>query len=176
MRLHVGRCKVKAQVWLPEPLESKEIEWDVVARDSAAGDDGAGEDGGRTLVLELIARKVLTAILKLPAEFAAPRSVEYRMRSVDEGDVDPMSLLKDQSNRHAYSPTPSRAYWYDLEPGRYLVAAFLNKRRLIAHAVAEVGEGSSEVELPVEAGMLSRASRSCASFSANSLVCSPTSS
>ena len=138
VRLPVGLCKVKAEVWTPEPMESKEVEQNIVA--GRAGDP---------IVLTLEQRRVLTARLMLPDGFAAPRRVEYRMRRVDEGEVEPESLLKDQSNRQAYTPAPTRAYWFDLEPGRYLVAAFLDRKRLIAHAIAEVGEGASEVELPV---------------------------
>ena len=140
VRLPLGTCKLKADVWTPEPMESKEIERKIVA--------------GRTgdpIVLTLGERRVLTARLQLPEGFAAPRRVEYRMRRVDDGEVDPESLLQDQSRRLAYTPSPMRAYWFDLEPGRYLVAAFLDRRRLIAHAVAEVGTGASEVELPVTA-------------------------
>ncbi|MHC4955910.1 MAG: carboxypeptidase-like regulatory domain-containing protein, partial [Planctomycetota bacterium] len=138
VRLPIGRCKIKATTTVPEPMESKEVEREI-----------APDRSGDKLVLTLEGRKVLTARLVLPEGFALPRTVEYRMRKVDNGDIEPEALLKDQSQRHARSPSPGRAYWYDLEPGRYLVAAFLNKRRLLAHAIAEVGDGPAEVELPV---------------------------
>ena len=139
VRIPVGTVKVKATTTVPEPMESKEVEREIAA-------DRAGDP----LVLTLEGRKILTARLVLPEGFALPRTVEYRMRKVEGDEIDPKDLLKDQSQRHARSPSPGRAHWYDLEPGRYLVAAFLNRRRLLAHAIAEVGEGPAEVELPVE--------------------------
>jgi len=139
IRLPVGPCKIKAYLSLPEPMESEEVEREIGAT-----------PGGDPIVLKLVGRKILTARLAMPAGFAVPTSVEYRMRRVDGGEVEPESLLQDQSQRLARTPTPGRAYWYDLEPGRYLIAAFLDRRRLLAHAIAEVGEGPADVDLPVE--------------------------
>jgi hypothetical protein len=140
-RLPVGSCRVKAQTWVPEPLESAEVE-------RVLGPKTADE----TLVLQLEGRRVLTARLVLPEGFVLPRSVEYRLRRlVAREEVDPASLLQDESQRHAKSPSPGRAYWFALAPGRSLVAAFLDKRRLVAHAVAQVGTGPTDVELPVDA-------------------------
>ena len=135
VRLPLGSCKLTAQTWLPEPMESEEVEQVISG--------GAGE----VLVLELQGRRILTARLVLPEGFAVPRTVEYRLRRVENEEVDPESLLQDQSQRYARSRSPGRASWNDLEPGRYLVAAFLNRRRLIAHAIVEVTAGPSEVEL-----------------------------
>jgi len=143
VRMPAGKCKVKAQAWLPEPMESKEVEHD--NRASGAGGSGTA------LVLTMESRRVLTARLKLPEGYAVPRTVEYRLRRIEGNvEIEPEELLKDQSNRHAYSRSAGKAQWFDLEPGRYLVAAFLDKRRLIAHEIAEVNaEGVSEIELPV---------------------------
>ncbi|MFQ5845687.1 MAG: carboxypeptidase-like regulatory domain-containing protein, partial [Planctomycetota bacterium] len=137
VRLPIGNCKVKASTWLPEPMESAEVERAIPPGDSAD-----------VLVLQLQGRRVLTARLVLPEGFVLPRTVAYRLRRlVDSEEVDPESLLQDPSQRKASNSTPGRAYWFDLEPGRYLVAAFAGRRRLIAHATAEVGEGPAEVEL-----------------------------
>jgi len=141
VRMPLGSCKVKAQTWLPELMESEEVE-----RQNREG------GGGEPLVLKLVARRVLTARLKLPEGMAVPRTVEYRLRRVEgNAEIEPEELLKDQSNRHAVSRSAGKAQWFDLEPGNYLIAAFLNKRRLIAHGIAEVSaDGASEIELPVE--------------------------
>jgi len=146
VRLPLGTCKVKAQKWTPEALESDEVETEIRA------------DARNELVLELKGRLVLAARLTLPEGFVLPRSVEYRIRPVARGsdDVDPATLLKD-SQRPGYARTPGRAYWFDLEPGRYVVAAFLDRRRLIAHAVADVGDGTTEVDLEVSEPDTSRA-------------------
>ncbi|MEM8883373.1 MAG: hypothetical protein AAGD14_04860, partial [Planctomycetota bacterium] len=139
VRLPLGSCKVKAELWLPEPMESEEVEREILA-----------SEGQEPIVLELKARRVLTARLAMPEGYSVPQRVQYRMRKVEGGEVEPESLLADQSNRHARVPTPGRAHWFDLEPGRYLVAAFTDQRRLLGSAVAEVKEGPSEVELSVE--------------------------
>jgi len=140
VRLPVGRSKITAQLSLPEPMESEEVDYEV--REGA---------NGEPLVLVLESRRVLTARLKLPEGYSFPRTVEYRLRRVEgNAEIDPESLLKDQSNKHAYSRSAGKAQWFDLEPGRYLIAAFLDRRRLIAHEIAEVKEeGESEIELPV---------------------------
>ena len=140
-RLPIGSCKVQAQTTVPEPLQSEEVEHVVGPR---ASDEA--------LVLQLTGRRILTARLVLPQGFVVPKTVEYRLRPVTHSgeEVDPESLLQDESQRHAQSRSPGHAFWYDLEPGHYLVAAFLDKRRLLAHAIAEVGAGAAEVELPVE--------------------------
>jgi len=141
VRLPVGSCKVQANTTVPEPMQSEEVEREIGPR---ASDE--------TLTLQLSGRRILTARLVLPQGFVVPRTVEYRLRPLADAreEVDPESLLQDQSQRHAQSRSPGRAFWYDLEPGHYLVAAFLDKRRLLAHAVAEVGAGASEVELPAD--------------------------
>ena len=77
VRLPVGKVKLKAEVWTPEPMESKEIERDVTAGRNA-----------EAIVLTMEERRVLTARLQLPEGFAAPRRVEYRMRRVDDGEVE----------------------------------------------------------------------------------------
>jgi len=140
-RLPIGSCKVQAQTTVPEPLQSEEVEHVVGAR---ASDE--------KLILQLAGRRILTARLVLPQGFVVPETVEYRLRPVAHAgeEVDPESLLQDESQRHAQSRSPGRAFWYDLEPGHYLVAAFLDKRRLLAHAIAEVGAEAAEVELPVD--------------------------
>jgi len=140
VRLPEGRCKVKAQLTLPEPMESEDVEYEVR--------EGANRD---PLVLTLVSRRVLTARLKLPEGFSFPRNVEYRLRRIEGNvEVEPEDLLKDQSNRQAYSRSAGKAQWFDLEAGRYLVAAFLNRKRLLAHEIAVIEpEGESEVELPV---------------------------
>jgi len=137
VRLPAGDCTIKATTTLPDPMESEEVV-------RSAHDTGV-------LVLQLEGRRILTARLALPEGLVLPGTVEYRLRLVDREEIEPESLLKDQSQRHARSPSPGRAQWFDLEPGSYLIAAFLNKRRLIAHAIAEVGEAASEIELPMEA-------------------------
>ncbi|MHC5051162.1 MAG: carboxypeptidase-like regulatory domain-containing protein [Planctomycetota bacterium] len=141
VRLPVGSCRVQANTTVPEPMQSEEVEREVGPR---ASDE--------TLTLQLSGRRILTARLVLPTGFVQPKTVEYRLRPLTDAheEVDPESLLQDQSQRHAQSRSPGRAFWVDLEPGHYLVAAFLDKRRLLAHAVAEVGAEASEVELPVE--------------------------
>ncbi|MHC4448841.1 MAG: carboxypeptidase-like regulatory domain-containing protein [Planctomycetota bacterium] len=139
VRLPVGNCKVKAYLSLPEPMESEEIEQVLHTTPPT-----------EPIVLKLSGRKILTARLAMPEGYGVPSKVEYRMRRVDSDEIEPESLLQDQSQRLARTPSPGRAHWYDLEPGRYLIAAFLNRRRLLAHAIAEVGEGPAEVELPVE--------------------------
>jgi hypothetical protein len=138
-RLPVGSCKVKAQTSVPEPLQSPEVEHEVAATPSDT-----------PLVLQLEGRQVLTARLVLPEGFVTPGTVEYRLRLLADGvEVDAASLLDDKSSRPARSRSPGRAFWLDLEPGRYLVAAFLDRRRLLTHAVADVGDGSTEVPLVV---------------------------
>jgi hypothetical protein len=141
-RLPLGSCKVQASTTVPEPLQSEEVEHEVGPR---ASDE--------KLILQLAGRRILTARLVLPEGFVVPKTVQYRLRPVANAteEVDPESLLQDESQRHAKSRSPGQAFWYDLEPGHYLVAAFLEKRRLLAHAIAEVGAEASEVELPVEA-------------------------
>ena len=138
VRLPIGSSKVKAQTWLPAPMESAEVERVISAIKS-----------DEVLVLELKGRRVLTARLALPNGLVLPRTVEYKIRRlVGAEEVDPKSLARAKSQHRASSPTAGRAAWYDLEPGRYLVAAFLNRRRLIGHATAEVTDGATEVELP----------------------------
>ncbi|MHC4731413.1 MAG: carboxypeptidase-like regulatory domain-containing protein, partial [Planctomycetota bacterium] len=140
VRLPIGSCKVQANTTVPEPLQSEEVERVIGPRTSE-----------ELLTLQLTGRRILTARLVLPGGFVVPKTVEYRLRPMADAreEVDPESLLQDQSQRHAQSRSPGRAFWYDLEPGHYLVAAFLDKRRLLAHAIAEVGAEASEVELPV---------------------------
>jgi len=139
-RLPLGNLKIQARIWLPEPMESEETEHLIVA--------GSEE----SLVLQLKQRRVLTASLEMPEGFAVPASVLYRLRLLDgTEDVEPEALLSNPSQVNAYTPTPGRAYFFDLEPGRYLVAAFLDKRRLLASATIDVGEGSEEIALPMEA-------------------------
>ena len=139
LRLPIGACKVKATTTLPMPMESELIERTVVAGSSA-----------EPLVLQLKGRKILTARLAMPEGFSLPGRVEYRLRRMDGAEIDPEELLKDQSQRLARTPSPGVAHWLDLEPGRYLIAAFLQRRRLLGSVIAEVGEGPSEVEVPVE--------------------------
>ncbi|MHC4941070.1 MAG: hypothetical protein ACYTHK_19200 [Planctomycetota bacterium] len=139
VRLPVGTCKIKAYLSLPFPMESEEVTKELHATPPS-----------EPIVLKLQGRKILTARLVMPEGFAIPRSVEYRMRRVDSGEIEPESLLQDQSQRLARTPSPGRAHWTDLDPGRYLIAAFLNKRRLLASAIAEVEDGPAEVDLPVE--------------------------
>ncbi|HEX5136417.1 MAG TPA: carboxypeptidase-like regulatory domain-containing protein [Planctomycetota bacterium] len=136
-RLPRGTCRVRAEVWFPEPLQSQETEYD------------AGVAASGPLVLKLEGRRMLAARL-VPAEgLLVPDRVEFRLRRVEGRAVDPESLKDDQGR--AASQTGGRAIWYDLDPGRYLIAAFLGGRNLLAHAVAEVTDVSTEVELPFEA-------------------------
>jgi hypothetical protein len=142
VRLPLGSCKVQANTTVPEPMQSEEVEHVVEARES-----------DETVTLQLSGRRILTARLVMPEGLIVPKTVEYRLRPLADAheEVDPVLLLQDQSQRHAKSRSPGQAFWYDLEPGHYLVAAFLDRRRLLAHAVAEVGTEASEVELPVDA-------------------------
>jgi len=137
VRLPKVTCRVKAQTWMPEPLQSAEVEYD------AGSADGP-------LVLELEGRRVLTARL-VPAEgLSVPDGVDFKLRRLEgRADVDPESLKGDQGR--GGQATQGRATWYDLDPGRYLIAAFLGGSHLLAHAVAEMGEGSTDVDLPFEA-------------------------
>jgi len=142
VRLPVGTVQLKAEVWTPAPMESAETE--LTVRD--------GEPNER-VELALEGRRVLAASLKLPEGLVQPRSVTYRLRLLDNrgsDDLDPASLLRDRAPKKPWSRDPGHAYWADLEPGRYLVAAFLDGRRLLAHAEAEVEEGMTQVELPVD--------------------------
>jgi hypothetical protein len=136
VRLPRAACRVRAQVWFPEPLQSAETEYD-------AGIAGA------PLVLKVEGRRMLSARL-VPAEgLSVPDRVEFRLRRLEgSADVDPASLKDDQAR--GASPSQGRATWYDLEPGRYLVAAFLGGSHLLAHAVAEMGDVSVDVGLPFE--------------------------
>jgi hypothetical protein len=139
LRLPIGACKVKATTTLPMPMESELVERTIVAGASA-----------EPLVLQLKGRKILTARLTMPEGFSLPGRVEYRLRLMEGAAIEPEELLKDQSQRLARTPSPGVAHWLDLEPGRYLIAAFLDRRRLLGSAIAEVGEGPAEVAIPVE--------------------------
>jgi hypothetical protein len=73
------------------------------------------------------------------------------VRAYDDNEpIEPEDLLRGPNEHKPYAPTPARAMFFDLEPGRYLVAAFLNKRRLLGAATVDVGEGSQDVSLPME--------------------------
>ncbi|MHC4490020.1 MAG: hypothetical protein ACYTDU_00135 [Planctomycetota bacterium] len=138
VRLPLGKCSVKAQAWAPDPLQSAEVE-------RTLGPQAAGT----VLVLQLHNRRVLTARLVPPEGFALPDSVEFRLRRlVGSEQPDPAFLEKDQGPQTS-SPSPGRCSWYDLASGRYLVAAFLDRSRLLAHAVAELGDGPTDVDLQV---------------------------
>jgi len=137
VRLPRGACRVRAQVWFPEPLQSEETEYD------------AGVSGSPPLVLKLEGRRTLSARL-VPAEgLLVPDRVEFRLRKVEGQEADPESLKDDQ--KRAASQTGGRATWYDLDPDRYLIAAFLDGKYLLAHGVAEIGDVSTEVDLPFDA-------------------------
>jgi hypothetical protein len=137
VRLPKASCRVKAQTSVPDALQSPEVAYEAVA-------------GAAPLVLRLEGRRALVAML-VPAEgLSVPEGVEFRLRRLEgRADVDPASLQGDEAR--SGSSSQGRATWYDLEPGRYLVAAFLGGRHLLAHAVAEMGEGSIDVELPFDA-------------------------
>jgi hypothetical protein len=136
VRLPVGSCTVRAQAWAPEPL-SGEV-------DCTLGPNALHP----AVVLQLAGRCVLKARLVLPEGLAMPTSVEYRLRRlVGSEEPDPRSLLEDQDARVGSSQTPSLAFWYDLAPGRYFVAASRGRSRVLAHAVVEVGEGLVDVDL-----------------------------
>jgi hypothetical protein len=137
VRMPHGECRVKAQTWVPTPMQSEEIEHTVLAGSQAA-----------PLTLELEGRRMLTARLSLPEGFVTPSKVQYRIRLLDHrDDEDPELLLKDPSPFKERSRSPGRATWLDLEPGRYLVGAYFGRRRLLAHGVAEVTDGPAELEL-----------------------------
>jgi hypothetical protein len=137
VRLAAVPCKVRAQTWFPEPLQSKDTDFDPL---TAAG----------PLVIKLEGRRTLVARLVPVEGLSVPEGVEFRLRRVEGGtDVDPASLKDDQVRSGSVSQ--GRATWNDLEPGRYLVAAFLGGRYLLAHAIAEMGAGSTEIELPFDA-------------------------
>ncbi len=136
VRLPSGPSRFRASVWFPEPLQSAETEYDALV--------------GGTLVLKLEGRRMLSACLVPSEGLSVPDRVEFRLRRLEgSADVDPASLKGDQAG--GASPSQGRATWYDLEPGRYLVAAFLGGRHLLAHAVAEMGDVSVDVGLPFEA-------------------------
>ena len=138
-RLPLGSVKVQARIWLPEPMESDEVSHQVTA------------DSSEPLVLQLVERQVLTATLVLPTGFSLPEKVIYRVRLLDGPEqLEPETLLTNASQAEARTPTPGRADFFDLEPGRYMVAAFLDKRRLLASATIDVGEESQEVDLKME--------------------------
>lgn len=141
-RLPAGECAVRAQTWTPEPLQSEEVE--------CPGEDAAPDE---PLVLQLAGRRLLTVRLVPAPGIVMPRWVEYRLVPVGPGvEADPVALLKKGGDqRRATASAPGRALWYDLDPGRYLVAALLGGRRLLAHAVADVGEGRTELELAMAA-------------------------
>lgn len=138
VRLPAGSCTVRAQAWVPDPLSG---EAECVLRQDAPHP---------TVVLQLRGRTVLKARLVLPEGLAMPDSVEYRLRQLEGSEQpDPSKLLEDRAARIGSSQTPSLVFWYDLAPGRYLVAAFLGRQRLLAHAVAEVTEGPCAIDLEV---------------------------
>jgi hypothetical protein len=140
VRMPLGALKVEARTWLPEPMESEKVDYVVGPRSS--------EDA---LVLQMKERRVLSASLELPEGFAVPGNVMYRVRPYDDAaPIEPEDLLRGPNEFKPYAPTPARAMFFDLEPGRYLVAAFLNRRRLLGAATVDVGEGSQEVSLPME--------------------------
>jgi len=137
VRLPSAACRVKAQTWVPDPLQSAETEYDASI---ASG----------PLVLQLEGRRMLAAHLVAAEGFSVPLDVEYRLRRLEGGaEVDPLSLRGDEAR--GASKSQGRATWYDLDPGRYLIAAFLGGRVLLAHAVAELGDGSLDVALPFDA-------------------------
>jgi hypothetical protein len=137
VRLPSTNCRVKAQTFVPDPLQSAETEYDASV---ASG----------PLVLELQGRRMLTAHL-VPADgFSVPLDVQFRVRRLEgRDDVDPETLKADQGRSGVASQ--GRATWYDLDPGRYLIAAFLGGRILLASAVAELGDGSLDVAMPFDA-------------------------
>jgi hypothetical protein len=136
VRLPTATCKVKAQTSVPEPLQSAETEYD------------AGIVSG-PLVLKLEGRRMLAVHLVPATGLTVPDGVEFKLRRLEgQAAVDPASLQGDQARSGKQSQ--GRAAWYDLEPGRYLVAAFLGGRHLVAHGVAEMGEGSSDIGIPFE--------------------------
>ncbi len=153
LRLPVGTVHIKAEVWTPAPLESEETE--VVVR--------AGEPNAR-VELALEGRRVLSVHLRMPPGLVQPRNVAYRLRLIQGGagagggsdDLDPASLLRDRAPKKPWSRDPGHAYWFDLEPGRYMIAAFAGGRRLLAHAEAEVKDGATEVSLEVSADDLGK--------------------
>ncbi len=140
VRLGVGTCTVHAVAWLPTPMESEPVE-------HAVGD---AETIG-TLVLALKGRRVLTASVKTSEGILRPRRIRFRMRRIENGEeIDPESLVKEKTQRDPHSPTPGQAMWFDIEPGRYVVAAFMDGDRLLAWGTAEVGEEATEIELQAE--------------------------
>ena len=83
---------MKAQTWLPEPLQSEETEHVV----------SAGAADGPTLVLQLEARRILTARLVLPSGLDMPESVDFRLRKLEgTDDVDPATLRAGESQRRS---------------------------------------------------------------------------
>lgn len=139
IRLPVGTCTLKAQTWLPEPMQSEEVERTV----------SAGDADGAAVVLQLAGRRILTARLVLPGGLDMPESVDFRLRKLEgTDDVDPATLRAGESQRGARNRGAGRAIWADLEPGRYLIAAFLGGKRLLGHTVAELGDSSLDVDVP----------------------------
>lgn len=139
VRLPVGTCRVRAQAWVPGPLQSPEVE----RRVSAAASE-------EVLVLQLEGRRVLEARLDLPEGLAMPESVEFGLRRVEAGAPLDADSLKLEEMQKGHGSTAGRAAWYDLEPGHYAVAAFLDRRWLLGHAVARLGEEATEVGVPME--------------------------
>jgi len=137
VRLPVGSYTLKAQVWVPEPMQSEPLEKEIGAQPPE-----------EPLVLTLENRRVLTAQVTFPEGFEIPEGIDFRLKRLTGSErIDPDALTRDMFPRNSARIRAGRAEWYDLEPGRYLVAAFYAHRGLLAHAIATVDEGSSEVEL-----------------------------
>ncbi len=141
VRMGLGTCKVRAQAWAPAPLQSAEVEHLVTAQPAEVA-----------LLLQLEGRRVLTARLVMPEGLAMPDGVEFGIRRADPGGaVDAKTLKQDQFEQGGHVSSPGRASWYDREAGRYLIAAFLDRRALLAHAFADLKGESLEVELKADA-------------------------
>jgi hypothetical protein len=140
VRLPVGHATINVDVWKDRVPYRAEVETDLApdARDTVV------------LHVEIRAVRILTAKLVPPEGLVRPESIEFRARRLaDSEPADVKTLDPADLPLAGYSASAGTAAWRDIGRGRHVVAAFLNRRRLIAHAVVEMADEPVEVALPM---------------------------
>jgi len=100
------------------------------------------------VVLRMEGRPGLRVVVQPPTGFLLPW-IEVRARLLAPGEVpDPSTMESSTLSNHAVPMQGMRAEWFDIEPGRYLVAARWSNR-VLAHTVVEVGSTVAEATLAV---------------------------